>query len=131
MLTIKRAVTIAQDWHDSQGAALYSFSSCNGYIKDEDMRRKMIREIKDCLKSAHGHDVRSLTALLRHIESRQINRVWEVQGDYGYGDGHECLTTEFRRLAAHNALLRYSQNDRHVRSLRIRVKHERIAQDEE
>jgi hypothetical protein len=128
MITIARAVKLAYDWHGGGGSALYQFASCNGTIHSEDHRAKLSHEIRDARRTTRTRtESKELDALLRHVESRKVNKEYEIQGDYGYGNGHECLTTEYNRLSAHNQLRNYRANDRAVKSLRIRVKRVKIA----
>ena len=43
--------------------------------------------------------------------TRKTRDVWEVRGNYGYGDGFECVTAEESRKEALQRLKEYRDNE--------------------
>jgi hypothetical protein len=52
---------------------------------------------------------------------RKTRDVFELQGDYGFGDGFECLTTETTRKAARERLREYHENDSRAASTSYKI----------
>ena len=48
---------------------------------------------------------------------------WQVQGDYGYGDGFECVAAEDTKAEAMARLAEYRENEPGVR-FRVRWAHD-------
>jgi hypothetical protein len=59
--------------------------------------------------------------------TRKTKDVWEVQGNYGYGDGWECVTAEDDRWEALKRLREYRENEPQY-AHRIHLTRERIEQ---
>ena len=45
---------------------------------------------------------------------RKTRDEWQVQGDYGYGHGFECVDTLSSRIEAKDSLKLYKENERGV-----------------
>lgn len=56
---------------------------------------------------------------------RKTQDVWEIQGNYGYGHGWECVTSETSYSEAIQRLKEYRENEQGV-PFRIIKKRERI-----
>lgn len=45
------------------------------------------------------------------VYKRKTYDEWEIQGNYGYGDGWECVCTEDNRKEGFQRLKEYREND--------------------